>query len=96
MSDMQLYYAIGGAVIWWTIAVICIGAVHNVCDGIRDFLLVIPAALLWPVALPFLAVALIYIITVKSTGRIRVDLRNQGILREFNAWMKEREASNGE
>jgi len=85
MSDMSIIVL---AILWWTFAVsaLAIAASH---EGTMHWR-VIGYALFWPMPLPVIAVFLTYDMTVKSTKRLRADLQNRKLLREFDAYMRKK------
>jgi hypothetical protein len=48
-------------------------------------------AVFWPITAAIVVPALIYQALVASASRIRIDLKNRGILREFEDWLKTRD-----
>ena len=76
------------AILWWTFAVAALSmAVSH--EGQMHWR-VLGYCLFWPVLLPFIGAALIYDMAVKSTLRLRADLKNRKLLKEFDAYMRER------
>jgi hypothetical protein len=78
------------AVTWWTFAVATLAiAAQN--EG-RVHWRVVGYAIMWPLLLPFMIIALPYDAAVKSTRRIRSDLHNRKMMREFNDFLAARKA----
>jgi hypothetical protein len=50
-------------------------------------------AIVWPVLIPIMFIALLYSACVASTKRIRVDLANRKVLKEFDKWNAQRLAN---
>jgi hypothetical protein len=82
------------AVVWWTFAVVILMTVVNASDidNIKDLAISIGLAVFWPLTAVMVVPFIIYQAAVASTSRIRVDLKNRGVLREFEAWLRERNA----
>ena len=84
------------AVLYWTfaIAVFAIFAALVVAEhsglGVKDFLLILVVAVFWPFAVIAAIPIYVYQATVASTKRIRTDLHNRKLLREFENWLKNR------
>ena len=85
MSDLTIIVL---AILWWTFAVAAL-AIAVSYEG-KMHLRVIGYSMFWPVLLPVVAVFLAYDLTVKSTQRLRVDLKNRKLLKEFDAYIRER------
>jgi len=76
------------AVLWWTFAVAAIAqAIGH--EGKMHWR-VLGYCLFWPILVPVIGVALIYDMAVKSSLRLRADLKNRTLLNEFDAYMRER------
>lgn len=82
------------AIVWWTFAValVAIIASHSDITDMKDIALTICLSVFWPVTATLALPAIVYQAAVASTSRIRIDLRNRGVLREFEAWLRERDA----
>lgn len=80
-------------VVWWTFAVVALMTIANNSDmsGVKNSAFAIALAVFWPITALMVIPALIYQALVSSTARIRVDLRNRVVLREFEEWLKTRE-----
>ena len=80
--------------IWWSVAAPLTGFIMGRFDvdeyGVIAFMMVIAATILWPVSVVIGAVIIIYRIPMATARTIRIDLRNRGLLREFDAWLRER------
>jgi hypothetical protein len=50
-------------------------------------------AVFWPVAAVAIVPVLVYQSVVAGTARIRADLKNRGVLREFETWLREHKKS---
>ncbi len=87
MSEVWLIAAIVG---YWTFAVsvLAIAAQHQDVDWFT-----IGCAALWPLVAVFVLVALPYRALVRSTKAIRNDLHNRKLMKEFNEFLKERNAN---
>lgn len=78
--------------VWWTFAVIVwVMIMHDCGRDIKDQLIAIGLAVFWPVVAIGIVPVLVYQSIVASTSRIRADLDNRGILREFETWLAERD-----
>jgi len=78
--------------VWWTFAVV--GLVIMIQDSSRDIAdraLIVGLAVFWPLCAVAVLPVLTYQGLVASTARIRVDLKNRGLIRQFEAWLKEQE-----
>lgn len=81
------------AVAWWTFAVVVLMIIANTSDfdDYKSLAFAIAMAVFWPITAVIVVPALIYQALVASASRIRIDLRNRGILREFEDWLKTRD-----
>lgn len=86
MSDTTIIVL---AVLWWTFAVAAIA--QAIAHEGKMHWRVIGYCMFWPALLPFLGVAVIYDMAVKSTLRLRADLKNRKLLKEFDAYLRERD-----
>ena len=82
------------AVVWWTFAVALVALIstHFYITDRKDVALTIGLSVFWPVTATLALPAIVYQAAVASTSRIRIDLRNRGVLREFETWLRERDA----
>lgn len=82
------------AIVWWTfaVAVVALVASHSDITDLKDVAFAVGLSVFWPVTAALVLPALIYQAAVASTRRIRVDLQNRGVLREFEDWLRERNA----
>jgi hypothetical protein len=80
------------AVAWWTFAVVVLMIIANSSDiaDAKSLAFAIGFAVFWPLTAVIVVPALIYQALVAGTTRIRADLKNRGILREFEDWLKTR------
>jgi hypothetical protein len=80
------------AVAWWTFAVVVLMIIANNSDfdDAKSLACAIGFAVFWPITAVIVVPALIYQAFVASASRIRIDLKNRGILREFEDWLKTR------
>jgi len=85
MSDTTIIVL---AVLWWTFAVAAIS--QAIAHEGKMHWRVIGYCMFWPTLLPVLGVGLIYDMSVKSSLRLREDLRNRRLLKEFDEYMRER------
>jgi hypothetical protein len=73
---------------WWTIAVVMLSwAFTKVEPTPLDTGIIICMSVFWPVTAVALVPYVAYQMLVASTTRIRADLKNRGILREFEQWL---------
>lgn len=84
---------VGVAVCWWTFAVVGLVTIANATDisDNKSLAFAIVLAVFWPLTALMFVPAIIYQAVVVSTKRIRADLHNRGVLREFEQWLKTRE-----
>jgi len=87
----NIIYAIIAAAFYWTFMVAATAILANQVSGVRDAAWVMGVAILWPLFVIVAMVALPYGALVASTKRIRVDLHNRKLLREFETWLRERD-----
>lgn len=82
------------AIVWWTFAVALVALIasHSDITDMKDIALTICLSVFWPVTATLALPAIVYQAAVASTSRIRIDLRNRGVLREFETWLRERYA----
>lgn len=80
------------AVVWWTIAVVMLSwALFKFePEDPKALAYALCLSVLWPLTLVVIVPMIIYDTLVLSTKRIRNDLKNRGILRQFEAWLEER------
>jgi uncharacterized membrane protein len=80
--------------VWWTFAVIVWITIMQDCGrDIKDWMLAIGLAVFWPVAAVAIVPVLVYQSVVAGTARIRADLKNRGVLKEFETWLREHKKS---
>ena len=76
--------------VWWTFAVIVwVMIMLDIGRDTKDWLMAIGVAVFWPIVAIGIVPVLVYQSVVASTSRIRADLDNRGVLREFEAWLRE-------
>jgi hypothetical protein len=76
--------------VWWTFAVIVwVMIMLDIGRDTKDWLMAIGLAVFWPAVAIGIVPVLVYQSVVASTSRIRADLDNRGVLREFEAWLRE-------
>jgi hypothetical protein len=76
--------------VWWTFAVIVwVMIMQDIGRDTKDWLMAIGLAVFWPAVAVGIVPVLVYQSVVASTSRIRADLDNRGVLREFEAWLRE-------
>ena len=93
--DWTMFTIISGVAVWWTFAVVALIMVITAGDitGPLDFGIVIALCVLWPVTVVLFIPMILYEAIVASTSRIRIDLTNRGVLRDFEQWLRERNSS---
>jgi hypothetical protein len=85
----MLLVAVG---VWWTFAVIAwVIIMHDGDRDTKDQMMAIGLAVFWPVVAVGVVPVLLYSSWVSSTARIRADLKNRGIIKEFEQWLKDRD-----
>lgn len=78
-------------VAWWTFAVIVwVMLIQETGQDLKYRALVICMAVFWPIVAVGVIPALVYQSCVASTARIRADLKNRGIMKEFDQWVRDR------
>jgi hypothetical protein len=88
-ENKMLLVAVG---VWWTFAVIAwVIIMHDGGRDTKDQMLAIGLAVFWPAVALGVVPVLIYAACVKTTGRIRADIKNRGIMQEFEQWLKDRD-----
>lgn len=87
----NIIYAIIAAAFYWTFMVATIAVLANQVSSARDAAWVTGIAAIWPLFALVAMVALPYGALVASTKRIRTDLHNRRLLREFETWIRERD-----
>lgn len=85
----NIIYAIIAAAFYWTFMVATIAVLANQVNNTRDVMWVVGVAIIWPVFAVVAMVALPYGAVVASSKRIRADLHNRKLLREFETWLRE-------
>jgi hypothetical protein len=75
--------------VWWTITVVFMMVLTNETsiDGPYSFAIAIGLIVFWPITAVLAIPALLYQAAVASTSRMRIDLNNRGLLREFEKWL---------
>ena len=79
--------------VWWTFVIVCFMSFVEVWDSkkYKDVIIVLGLSVFWPVMAVCAVPWLIYKAMVASTAQIRVDLKNRGTLREFEAWLAQQD-----
>jgi hypothetical protein len=77
------------AVLYWTFAVAVLQVLRD--EPKEQFWFGIGVAIMWPILIPVIAVALPYRAVVRSAKTIRSDLRNRKLLAEFDEFLKAKE-----
>lgn len=81
------------AVGYWTFAVACVSILApETSRDWKSLSATIGIAAAWPLFAVAMLFYLPYQATVASTSRIRIDLDNRKLLREFEGWLRERNA----
>ena len=82
------------AVVWWTfaVAVVALVASHSDITDLKDVAFSVGLAVFWPVTAALILPMIVYQAVEASSSRIRVDLKNRGVLNEFEDWLWERNA----
>ena len=82
------------AVVWWTFPVTLVALIstHSDITDRKEVALTIGLSVFWPVTATLALPVIAYSATVAGTQRIRIDLRNRGVMREFETWLQERDA----
>lgn len=82
------------AIVWWTFAVALVALIASRSDitDMTDVAFTIGLSVFWPVTATLALPVIAYSATVAGTQRIRIDLRNRGVMREFETWLRERDA----
>ena len=76
---------------WWTYAVIIwVMIMHEGGRDTKDRVLAIGFAVFWPIVAICAVPAMLYSACVASASRIRADLKNRGVLKEFDSWLRNR------
>ena len=73
------------AVIWWTFAVMVFAFMTYERHGRNEAL---SSAVFWPFFVAISLPVMLWRIPFKTVKAIRSDLKNKGLLREFNAWVE--------
>jgi len=74
------------AVLYWTFAVAVLALLHEADK--KQLWPSVVVAIMWPILIPVIAVALPYRAVVRSAKTIRADLRNRKLLAEFDEFLK--------
>lgn len=73
--------------VWWTFAVACVAII--VAESGRDhFWITVAVSVFWPITAIVLAVVMLWHVPFRTAKAIRRDIRNRGLSREFEAWLK--------
>lgn len=86
-----LIYVLSFAVFYWTFMVAVIAILHDQVNNTRDMFYVVGVSAIWPILGIVMLVGLPYGAVVASTKRIRADLHNRKLLREFEVWLAARD-----
>jgi hypothetical protein len=83
--DMLIYLGLA----WWTFAVvgIMIVATQSDIDDYYTLGLAVAMCVFWPLTAVLFLPAMLYQGAVASAARIRADLFNRKLLREFESWL---------
>lgn len=77
--------------LWWTITVVLILSVIDEFRGSnKETTLAMAGCLSWPFLLPFVFIMLLYDMLVKSTAKLRIDIDNRGLMKEFEEFINQR------
>ena len=77
--------------LWWTITVVLILSVIGEFRGSnKETALAMAGCLSWPFLLPFVFIMLLYDMLVKGTKKLRIDIENRGLMKEFEEFIKQR------
>lgn len=77
--------------LWWTMTVVLLMSVIDEFMGNnREVALAIGGCLAWPFLLPFVFIMLLYDMLVKSATKLRIDIDNRGLMKEFEEFIKQR------
>ena len=87
----NIIYAIVAAAFYWTFMIAAVAILAQHVTEPKRIWWVIGIAATWPLFAIATMVALPYGSLVASTKRIRVDLHNRKLLREFEDWIRERD-----
>jgi len=85
-------YFIASVLIWWMFAIPILGVL--LADKSASTIESVALAVFWPLLLAPVAVVLTYGMFVKAPGKIRADIRNRGLIREFECFLEERKKQN--
>jgi hypothetical protein len=93
--DWTMFTVIAGVAVWWTFAVVTVvlAVTADEISSSRDFGIVLGLCVLWPISAVLFVPAILYQAAVASTRRIRIDLNNRGVLRDFEQWLRERDSN---
>ena len=82
------------AIVWWTfaVAVVALVASHSDITDLKDVAFSVGLAVFWPVTAALILPMIVYQAVAASASRIRTDLKNRGLLNEFEDWLRERNA----
>lgn len=78
---------------YWTLAVVFASAIlfNTDSDSWKTAAIIIGFSVWWPITALMALVFIVYDAFVKSAKRIKIDLHNRKLLREFEQWLKERD-----
>lgn len=85
-GELLAYFAAG--VVWWAVAVAFFALILREREVSAAN---VAACALWPIAVIWVLVTFLLDIPFQTAKQIRTSLNNRGILREFEAWLAERE-----
>lgn len=89
----MLYLILGMA--YWTVVIsffaVIVGAALTDRTDATHLAMAFAMSLFWPLTTLLGSIATVYGIFVKSGSRIRADLRNRKLLREFDEWVRNKE-----
>jgi len=75
--------------LWWTVAVVlCMSLLSEFSSTKKEMLLMAVVCICWPLFTPFAVVILLYDLWVSSVKRIRIDIENRGLMKEFEEFIK--------
>jgi hypothetical protein len=81
------------AVLWWTFSVILFTQIvhESAHDSIKSWMETIAMVTLWPLFVPLVTIGMLYEALRVTGEKVRNDLHNRKLLREFEDWLKTRE-----
>jgi hypothetical protein len=92
MTGLFLLFMVVG---YWSVAVAILALSAS---GATEYPLIetVSVAVAWPIFIMVYVPYLIWRSLFKAAASIRIDLDNRNLLREFDAWLTEREANRGD